>query len=261
MLLGIFPKGADDMIRTGYGFLVFCVLVAAQTLSAQKTKGVKVPDDLADYIQVARSLGLDNDTVRMNALKNGYKPNLVEEALKTLPTAAKKTDQDDRGVGGEYIIGEADVLGILVYKEPDASVQSVVVRADGKITLPLIKDITVAGLTSAQAEQIITTKLKPFINEPDVSVFVREVHSKRYFVVGALRKNGPVELKYPVRVVDAIIEAGGPNEFAKQKNMYIIRTEQGRQFRIEFNYKQLLRGERPELNVWVRPGDYIYADQ
>lgn len=94
-----------------------------------------------------------------------------------------------------------------------------------------------------------------------MSVFVREVHSKRYFVVGALRKNGPVELKYPVRVVDAIIEAGGPNEFAKQKNMYIIRTEQGRQFRIEFNYKQLLRGERPELDVWVRPGDYIYADQ
>jgi len=261
MLRGIIPKGADDMIRSGYGFLVFCTLVAAQTLSAQKAKGVKVPDDLAEYIQVARSLGLDNDTVRMNALKNGYKPNLVEEALKSLPTAAKNPAPDDRGVGGEYVVGEADILGVNVYKEPDASVQSVVVRADGKITLPLIKDIAVAGLTCPQVEQIVTARLKPFLNEPDVSVFVREVHSKRYFVVGALRKNGPVELKYPLRVVDAVIEAGGPTEFAKQKNMYIIRTEQGRQFRIEFNYKQLLRGEHPELNVWVRPGDYIYADQ
>lgn len=249
------------MIRSGYGLLVFCTLVAAQTLSAQKTKGVKVPDDLAEYIQVARSLGLDNDTVRMNALKNGYKSNLVEEALKSLPAAATKTDQDDRGVGGEYVIGEADILGVSVYKEPDASVQSVVVRADGKITLPLVKDVSVAGLTCAQVEQTVTTKLKPFIPEADVSVFVREVHSKRYFVAGALRKQGPVELKYPLRVADAVLEAGGPTEFAKQKNMYIIRTENGRQFRIEFNYKQLLRGEHPELNVWVKPGDHIYADQ
>jgi polysaccharide biosynthesis/export protein len=249
------------MIRSGYGLLVFCTLVAAQSLFAQKTKGVKVPDDLAEYIQVARALGLDNDTVRTNALKNGYKSNLVEEALKSLPAAAKKSDQDDRGVVGEYVIGEADVLGVVVYKEPEASVQSVMVRADGKITLPFVKDIAVAGSTCAQVEQTVTTKLKPFINEADVSVFVREVHSKRYFVAGALRKQGPVELKYPVRVADAVLEAGGPTEFAKQKNMYIIRTEQGRQFRIEFNYKQLLRGEHPELNVWVKPGDHIYADQ
>src|SRR5215467_3076717 len=143
------------MTRSGYGLLVFCTLMAAQSLSAQKTKGLKVPDDLAEYIQVARSLGLDNDTVRMNALKNGYKPNLVEEALKSLPATAQKSDQDDRGVGGEYVIGEADILGVSVYKEPDASVPSIVVRADGKITLPLIKDVSVTGLTCPQVEQIV----------------------------------------------------------------------------------------------------------
>ncbi|HEY7337967.1 MAG TPA: polysaccharide biosynthesis/export family protein [Bryobacteraceae bacterium] len=249
------------MIRSGYGFVVFCTVLAAQSLLAQKTTVTKVPDDLAEYIQLARSLGLTNDQLRANALKNGYKPNLVDEALKSLPATKDAKPDEDRGVGGDYVIGESDVLGVAVYKEQDASVPSVQVRADGKVSLPFIKDVGVAGLTCAEAEKIITAKLMPYFNSPDVSVYVREVHSKKIFLVGAFRKNGPVELKYPMRVLQAVIEAGGPNEFAKTKKMYITRTERGSQFRIEFDYKSLLRGEHPELNVWVRPGDYIYADQ
>jgi polysaccharide biosynthesis/export protein len=238
------------------------ILAVALPLAAQKVKAAKVPDDLAEYIQLARSLGLTNDELRLNAIKNGYKPDLVDEALKTAPAPAGKKEED-RGISNEYVIGESDVLGVVVYKEPEASVASVVVRADGKIGLPLIKDVSVSGLTSAEAEALITKKLKDggFYTDPDVSVYVRDVHSKVYYLVGAFKRQGPVELKKPTRVFDAVIEAGGITEFAKQKQMYVLRTEKGTQFRIQFNYKDLVAGQHPETNIWIRPGDYIYAQQ
>jgi polysaccharide biosynthesis/export protein len=236
----------------------------ALPLAAQKAKVVKVPDDLAEYIQLARSLGLTNEELRLNAIKNGYKPNLVDEALKTIPAPSpSEKKEEDRGVSNQYVIGEADILGVVVYKEAEASVPTVVVRADGKISLPLIKDVSVSGLTCPEAEALITKKFKDggFYIDPDVSVYVREVHSKFYYLVGAFKKQGPVDLRRPTRVLEAVIEAGGPTEFAKQKRMYVLRTEKGSQFRIEFNYKHLIAGEDPETNIWVRPGDYIYAEQ
>jgi polysaccharide biosynthesis/export protein len=240
------------------------ILAVALPLAAQKGKVVKVPDDLAEYIQLAHSLGLSNDELRVQAIRNGYKPNLVDEALKNIPAPSpSEKKEEDRGVSDEFVIGEADVLGVVVYKEADASVSSVVVRADGKVSLPLIKDVSVSGLTRPEVEALITKKLKDdgFYTDPDVSVYVREVHSKVYYLVGAFHKQGPVEMKRPTRVLDAVIEAGGPTEFAKQKRMWVLRTEKGSQFRIEFNYKDLLAGLHPETNIWIRPGDHIYAEQ
>jgi polysaccharide biosynthesis/export protein len=252
------------MITSARMLAFSAILAVALPLAGQKTKVVKVPDDLAEYIQLARSLGLTNEDLRLNAIKNGYKPNLVDEALKRIPApspSAKK--EEDRGVNDEFVIGEADVLGVVVYKEADASVPSVVVRADGKISLPLIKDVSVSGLTCAEAEALITKKLKDggFYTDPDVSVYMREVHSKVYYLLGAFHRQGPVELRRPTRVLNAVIEAGGPTEFAKQKRMYVLRTQNGSQFQIEFNYKDLIAGRKPETNIWVRPGDYIVAEQ
>jgi polysaccharide biosynthesis/export protein len=252
------------MISSARVLAFSAILAVALPLAAQKGKAVKVPDDLAEYIQLARSLGLTNEELRLNAIKNGYRPNLVDEALKSIPAPpSSEKKEEDRGVSDQYTIGEADILGVVVYKEAEASVASIVVRADGKVSLPLIKDVSVSGLTCAEAEALITRKLKDggFYTDPDVSVFVREVHSKVYYLVGAFRKQGPVELKRPTRVLNAVIEAGGPTEFAKQKRMYVLRTEKGSQFQIEFNYKDLLHGQHPETNIWVRPGDYIYAEQ
>jgi polysaccharide export outer membrane protein len=221
--------------------------------------------ELLDYIEFSRKLGVKDDELRANAIKNGWKPNLVDAALKAQPgqEAPKSAhpEREDRGVPEEYIIGEADVLGVLVYKEPEASVSPVSVRADGKINVPLIKDVVVSGLTPAQAEKVITEKLTPFINDPDVSVVVREVHSKRIYLVGAVRKTGPVELRYPMTVLQAITEAGGPSEFAKRKQMFVRRTENGQTFQLKFDYDAVLRGEKPEQNLWLRPGDYIILPQ
>ncbi|HEY6346577.1 MAG TPA: polysaccharide biosynthesis/export family protein [Bryobacteraceae bacterium] len=240
------------------------ILAVALPIAAQKARVAKVPDDLAEYVQLARSLGLTNEELRLNAIKNGYKPNLVDEALKNIPVPSpSEKKEEDRGVSDAYVIGEADVLGVVVYKEAEASVPSIIVRADGKIGLPLIKDVSVSGISCPEAEALIIKKLKDggFYTDPDVSVYVREVHSKFYYLVGAFKKQGPVELKRPTRVLEAVIEAGGPTEFAKQKRMWVLRTEKGSQFRIEFNYKDLLAGQHPETNIWVRPGDTVYAEQ
>jgi polysaccharide biosynthesis/export protein len=174
---------------------------------------------------------------------------------KAIPETPRQ--KPEHGVADEYQIGEGDVIQMVVWKEPDASVQSVVVRADGKISVPFLKEVEVSGKTPAQAEQIITNRLKPFINEPDVTLIIREVHSKKIFMVGAIKKEGAVDLKYPMRVLQAITEAGGLTDYAKRKKIYVLRTEDGRQFRIPFNYDAVIRGEQLEQNIWLVPGDMI----
>src|SRR5215831_1603540 len=216
-------------------FLCGMLIISTNSVAQAPPKGkpAGIAKDLADYIQEGRKMGMNEDDLRANAIRAGWKANIVEDAIKTLPPATKENnnpEKPDRGVPEEYIIGEADVLGVIVYKEPDASASPVVVRADGKVTVPFIKDVVVSGLTPAQAEKMIATKLMPFINEPDVSVIVREVHSKRIYLVGALKKNGPVDLKYPMTVLQAITEAGGPTDFAKRRKMYVRRQENGQTF-------------------------------
>lgn len=160
-------------------------------------------------------------------------------------------------VSDGYQIGAGDVLQVIVWKEPEATVNSVVVRADGRIGLPFVKEIGLAGLTSAQAEQAITAKLKPFINEPDVTVIVREVHSKRVYVVGAVNHEGVIDLKYPMTILQVLSESGGLTEYAKRKRIYVLRQENGKQARINFNYDAVIRGEQTGQNVEVMPGDTI----
>lgn len=167
----------------------------------------------------------------------------------------------NRGIPDQYIIGEGDVLQVSVWKEPDASVPGMVVRADGKITLPFVKEITVSGLTAAQAEEMIAAKLKPFITDPDVTLVVREVHSKKIYLIGAVRRTGAVEMSHPMTVLQALTEAGGPNDFAKKKNIYILRMSNGKQVRLPFNYEAVIRGEQAEQNYWLMPNDMVVVPQ
>jgi polysaccharide export outer membrane protein len=253
------------MIRGSLSLLLACGLLTtgwAQTPAAPSGKANEVAQDLDTYVREARKLKLTDDLIRQNAIKAGFKPSQVDQALKTpeapKPVTPGKPDRPNRGVPDEYIIGEADVLQIAVYMTQEASVASIVVRADGKITLPFIRDIVVAGLTPAQAEALITEDLKPFYTEPDVTVVVREVHSKRIYLVGAVRRPGMVELRYPMTVLQAITEAGGPTDFAKPKKIYILHTENGKQFKFDFNYDEVKIGKNPEQNRWLTAGDYIF---
>lgn len=170
---------------------------------------------------------------------------------------ATKPGRPDRGVPDDYVIGEGDVLHVSVWKEPDASVPSVVVRPDGKITLPMIKDLQISGLTPAQAEKLITEQLARFISAADVTVIVSGINSKRIYVVGGVKKEGPIPYTYRMTVLQALSEAGGLTDYAKKKKIYVLRRENGRDYQLPFDYNAVLKGERMELNIPLLPGDTI----
>jgi polysaccharide export outer membrane protein len=156
-----------------------------------------------------------------------------------------------------YRIGAGDVLQIVVWKEPDVSVPSVVVRPDGKISVPLVKEVDVLGMTTSEVEAVLSAKLSQFIHGADVTVVPKEIHSKRVYLVGALKKEGPVDLWSPMTVLQAITEAGGLTDYAKSKKIYILRRQNGQEVKLPFNYEQVLKGERMEQNIFMLPEDVL----
>lgn len=167
----------------------------------------------------------------------------------------------DRGVPDDYEIGSGDSLQISVWKQPEESVPLAVVRPDGKITVPLVKEVEVAGLTPTQAEQRIAEKLSVFITDPNVTVVVAAINSKKVYVVGAARKEGPLPYTYRMTVMQALSEAGGLSGYAKRKKIYILRTENGREYRMDFNYDDVVKGNSMEQNIQLLPGDTIVIPQ
>jgi polysaccharide biosynthesis/export protein len=162
-----------------------------------------------------------------------------------------------QGTSDEYLIGSGDTLQISVYKEPEASVPSVVVRPDGKITMPLIKDVAVAGLTPRQVEAAITERLGKFITDPNVTVVVAAINSKKIYLIGGVKKEGTLPYTYGMTVMQALSEAGGLTDYAKRSKIYILRTESGREYRLGFNYDEVVKGEKMEQNVVLLSGDTI----
>jgi polysaccharide export outer membrane protein len=156
-----------------------------------------------------------------------------------------------------YRIGAGDELAINVWRELEASVQSVVVRPDGKITLPLVKEVDVLGLTPSELEKILVAKLSSYINHPDVTVVVREIRSKKVYLVGAVNKVGPVPLLSNMTVLQVLAQAGGITEFAKKKKIYVMRSENGKQVKLPFNYDAVVKGDHMEQNIQVLPDDTI----
>jgi polysaccharide export outer membrane protein len=161
----------------------------------------------------------------------------------------------NRGVPDDYQIGAGDVLQINVWKELD--VPNVVVRPDGRITMPLIKDVLVTGLTPPQAERLITDQLSKFIDTPDVTVIVAGMHSKKVYFIGNLHSTAPIPYTYRMTVMQAISEAGGLGDYAKRKKIYVLRLENGTQYKLRFDYDAVLRGEHMEMNVPLLPGDTV----
>ena len=172
--------------------------------------------------------------------------------------AAAATSPDNAADPNSYRIGAGDVLEINVWKEPEASVSGVVVRPDGKITLPLLKEVEVNGLTPVQLQKLLASKLDPhFIQGADVTVVVKDIRSKKVYLIGAVKKEGPVPLLSSMTVLQVLAEAGGITEFAKKKKIYVLRNENGQQQKLPFNYDEVIKGEHMEQNIQVRPDDTI----
>ncbi len=156
----------------------------------------------------------------------------------------------------DYVIGPEDTLNISVWKEPEVSA-AVPVRPDGKISLPLVNDIQAAGLTPMQLGKEISAKLEKFITQPQVTVVVTGVNSRRIYLVGQVGRPGSFALLPDMTVLQALSAAGGLGEFANSKKVYILRNVGGKPTRIPFNYKDVLQGLSPEQNIELKPGDTI----
>lgn len=161
------------------------------------------------------------------------------------------------GHDANYVIGNDDVLSINVWNEKDLTHQ-VPVRSDGNISMPLIGEVHATGRTPLQLEQDISTKLRAFITQPDVTVMVMQMNSRKFSILGRVMRPGSYPLTTTTTVLDAIAVAGGFQDFAKQKSMYILRpTPGGGNSRIAFNYKDVVRGKHPEENIQLEPHDTI----
>jgi polysaccharide export outer membrane protein len=158
--------------------------------------------------------------------------------------------------GDQYIIGPEDILYIHVWKE-EALTRTIPVRMDGKISLPLIQEIKAAGLTPLQLKEVVTRKLKEFIENPIVSVTVVEVNSYKVYVIGQVRNPGVHRLRSETTVTQIIVIAGGFTEWANQKKILVVRKEDGREKRIKVNYKKIMSGSDTGSDVILKTGDTI----
>ncbi len=132
------------------------------------------------------------------------------------------------------MIGVEDVLAVNIWKDVDTSVPNVVVRPDGKITLPLIGDVLASGLTTKQLTDSITEKIKKFLDDPTVAVIVVRIESQKVSIIGAVSKPGSYPLGAPLTVLELLARAGGLTDYAKTKNIRILRKKGGQT--ILFNY-------------------------
>jgi len=165
------------------------------------------------------------------------------------PVAPQQNLPDD------YVIGMEDILSINVWKEPELSVKEVVVRPDGKISIPLIGDIQASGLTPMQLQGRITERMKEFVAAPSVTVVVLRIGSRSVSIVGQVAKPGIYYLGSPMTVIELLSRAGGLREEAKKDKISILRNEGGKTVSYRFNYKEVSKGVNLKQNIELKNGD------
>jgi polysaccharide export outer membrane protein len=155
-----------------------------------------------------------------------------------------------------YTIGTDDVLSIVFWRDKDMSAD-VVVRPDGKISLPLLNDVDAAGLTPEQLRAKLTEAASKFVTDPNATVVVKEIKSRKVFITGNVTKPGPYPLNGEMTVLQLVAVAGGLLEYADAKNIMVMRTENGRPQSFKFNYNDVTHQKHLEQNIPLKPGDTV----
>jgi polysaccharide export outer membrane protein len=184
----------------------------------------------------------------------------ADGARTALPSAAPpltQTQTDAKPHDDSYVIGNGDILAISVWKDADLS-RTIPVRSDGKISLPLIGEVQAAAQTPLGLEQVITERLRNYITTPEVTVMVEQVNSKKFNILGQVTRPGSYALALATTVMDSIAAAGGLKDFAKSKNIYVLRQKQdGSQLKFDFNYKDFVKGKNLAQNIKLQPNDTV----
>ena len=153
----------------------------------------------------------------------------------------------------DYTIGPDDKLSIVFWKDTEIT-SDVVVRPDGRISLPLLNDVQAAGLTPDQLRERLLVAASKFIADPAATVVVKEINSRHVFITGSVEKPGSYPLKGPTTVLQLIATAGGLREFVGGKNIVVVRPGNTR---IKFNYQDVVGGKKLNQNIELRPGDTV----
>ncbi len=159
-----------------------------------------------------------------------------------------------------FTIGPEDVLGVIVWREADVT-GDVMVRPDGMITLPLIRDIRAAGLTPQELADRLQTALREFVTDASVTVVVRQMNSRKVFITGEVARPGAYSLVSSMTVMQLIAVAGGLTEFAEGKSISVMRIEAGKTKILPFDYKNVANGKKPAQNVMLKPGDTVVVPE
>lgn len=182
-------------------------------------------------------------------------PLMAQESSQPQPTPAGASATPPVLPEG-YVIGPEDVLSVVVWRERELSAD-VVVRPDGKISLPLLNDIQAAGYTPEQLAEIIEKAAVKYVKDSDATVIVKEIRSRKVFVLGEVVRPGVFPLTSELTVLQLIASVGGLQEYADKSNITILRYENGRERRLRFNYKDVIAGKNLQQNILLQPGDTV----
>jgi polysaccharide export outer membrane protein len=155
-----------------------------------------------------------------------------------------------------YVIGPDDVLQVIYWREKDVSAE-VTVRPDGMISLPLLNDVKAAGLTPEQLRDAVNEAAKKFFEDPNVTINIRTINSRKVFIAGSVARPGAYALTAPTTVLQLIAMAGGLTEVANKGKIAVMRQESGRPVRYPFNYKDVANGKNLKQNIELKPGDTV----
>ncbi|WP_158791825.1 polysaccharide biosynthesis/export family protein [Granulicella sp. L60] len=155
----------------------------------------------------------------------------------------------------QFALGVADVIHVNVWKNADLS-QTVTVGPDGFVSLPLLGDVHVAGMTANQLAQSLSSRLTTYVVSAQVTVSVVEIRSRQVYVMGQVGKPGGYPLIAPITILQLIAQAGGLNTFANRKRIFVIRGTKGEIQRLKFNYVNALQGDTRQ-NISLQPGDTV----
>lgn len=171
----------------------------------------------------------------------------------TVPTVPQSGGPARAQEAPSYLIQVNDVLHVFVWKEPEVSQSRVLVRPDGRISIPLVQDMQASGLTPVQLKQRLEERLKPLIDVPNVTVIVDTIQSYQVYVMGNVAGGGAFSSATPVTIIQALANAGGFTEFANKKDIRIYRGI----LVMKFNYKDFTEGINLTQNIHLQSGDVV----
>jgi polysaccharide export outer membrane protein len=159
-------------------------------------------------------------------------------------------------VSGAYVIGPEDVLDVQFWREKEISGE-VIVRPDGKISTPLLNDVQAAGLTPDELRTRLMEEASKILEAPNATVIVKQINSRKAFIVGEIEKPGPYSIAAPTTVLQLIAMAGGLREYARRGRITVLRNANGGHIRLLFDYDKVLSGKGLAQNVELKPGDTV----